>query len=196
MVKSFDTVIESISHAKVFACSSAMKMDIPVSSKEKELIKILDDLEERAVVNMFYKKEVRRLEELINKPVFCLDGDVKQSERTAIANKFEATDDGVLLMTSVGTFGLNLQKTRVQIHMDLEWTDSKMKQRLGRVHRLESPHERVFSLTLTSKDTIDKYIMDLIEYKRELFEITIDGKSENQIKKYIAGELEREMATW
>jgi SNF2 family DNA or RNA helicase len=197
MVKSFDTVIESISHAKVFACSSAMKMeDLNVSSKEKELIKIIDDLEERAVVNMFYKKEVRRLEDLIDKPVFCLDGDVKQSERSEIAKEFEATNDGILLMTSVGTFGLNLQKTRIQINMDLEWTDSRMKQRLGRVHRLESPHERVFSLILMSEGTIDKYIMELIEYKKELFEITIDGKSENQVKKYIAGELEKEMRTW
>jgi SNF2 family DNA or RNA helicase len=193
MVRSYDYVVEAIAHAKTFACSSGMKMDLKVSSKEKELLNILDDLNERAVVNMFYDEEIKRLENIIeDKPIFFLSGRVKQSERGAIAEEFEETEDGVLLMTSVGTYGLNLQKTRVQINMDLEWTHARMKQRMGRIRRLEGSHDKILSIWMTSQDTIDKYLMDVIEYKRDLFDITIDGKAENKARRYITESMAKE----
>ena len=91
-------------------------------------------------------------------------------------------------MTNVGVFGLNLQKTRVLIHMDLQWTHALMEQRLGRVHRIGSPHDKVFELTLTSKDTMDKYILDLVQYRKDLSDITVDGA-----KKYLVEKMREEI---
>lgn len=178
-----DGILAAIVYAKVFASSSAMRMNIDMSSKEKEAISIINDLDERCVLFTSYKKEVKRLEEMVGKEVFALYGGVPKAQRMTMIDDFEATEDGVLLMTNVGVYGLNLQKTRVLIHMDLEWTYARMEQRLGRIHRIGSPHNKVFELTLTSKDTIDKYILDMVQYRKDLSDITVDGAKKKLVEK-------------
>ncbi|HUQ48203.1 MAG TPA: DEAD/DEAH box helicase [Gemmatimonadaceae bacterium] len=54
----------------------------------------------------------------------------------------------LLLTTDLLSEGVNLQDAGVVIHLDLPWTPARMEQRLGRVARMGSPHERVFSYVM------------------------------------------------
>lgn len=54
----------------------------------------------------------------------------------------------LLLTTDILSEGVNLQDAGVVIHLDLPWTPARMEQRLGRVTRIGSRHERVFSYVL------------------------------------------------
>lgn len=49
----------------------------------------------------------------------------------------------VLLATDMLSEGVNLQDASVVVHLDLPWTPARMEQRVGRVARLGSAHERV-----------------------------------------------------
>jgi superfamily II DNA or RNA helicase len=51
----------------------------------------------------------------------------------------------LLLTTDLLSEGVNLQDAAVVIHLDLPWTPARMEQRLGRVARVGSRHERVQS---------------------------------------------------
>jgi helicase-like protein len=51
----------------------------------------------------------------------------------------------LLLTTDILSEGVNLQDAGVVIHLDLPWTPARMEQRLGRVARMGSRHESVFS---------------------------------------------------
>ncbi len=54
----------------------------------------------------------------------------------------------LLLTTDLLSEGVNLQDASVVVHLDLPWTPAKMEQRLGRVARMGSIHERVFSYVM------------------------------------------------
>lgn len=54
----------------------------------------------------------------------------------------------LLLTTDLLSEGVNLQEAAVVIHLDLPWTPARLAQRVGRVARLGSRHERVFVYAL------------------------------------------------
>lgn len=54
----------------------------------------------------------------------------------------------LLLTTDLLSEGVNLQDAGVVIHIDLPWTPARMEQRLGRVARMNSCHDRVFSYVI------------------------------------------------
>lgn len=52
-------------------------------------------------------------------------------------------DARVLVATDVAGEGLDLQGANLVVHYDLPWTAARLAQRVGRVHRLGSPHQTV-----------------------------------------------------
>lgn len=54
-----------------------------------------------------------------------------------------STQVRVLIATDLASEGLDLQDADAIVHFDLPWTPVRLSQRLGRVARLGSPHERV-----------------------------------------------------
>lgn len=188
MLAEQESILGAISNAKVFASSSALRMDIKVSSKEKELLGLLDDLQERVVVFSQYKKEVARLETLINRNVYSISGEISKDGRNEAIKEFLLDDEGVLLMTEVGTHGLNLQKARVLINMDLPWTYARLAQRFGRVQRLGSEHQSNLVVNLISAGTIDERVLEIIDEKKELMDLSIKG-AKGYVAKAFAGDL-------
>lgn len=49
----------------------------------------------------------------------------------------------VLVATDVVSEGIDLQRAASVIHLDLPWTVARLEQRMGRIRRIGSPHERV-----------------------------------------------------
>lgn len=179
-------VLGAIANAKVFASSAGLRMDIAESSKEKELFTTLNEIEEKTLVFTQYKQEVYRLKTLTStklqdREIFTMTGDTNRNNRDVIIEQFKDSENGILFMTEIGTHGLNLQAANVCINVDLPWNYSRLDQRVGRIHRLGSEHDKNLLINMVSDDTIDLHIMDLIEHKKELFDLSIDGA-----KKYIA----------
>ena len=56
-------------------------------------------------------------------------------------SRAEAID--VLLTTDLLSEGVNLQDAEIVVHLDVPWTAARMEQRVGRVARMGSPHQRV-----------------------------------------------------
>ncbi|MGH7689279.1 MAG: helicase-related protein, partial [Gemmatimonadaceae bacterium] len=50
----------------------------------------------------------------------------------------------MLITTDLLSEGVNLQEANVVVHADLPWSPARAEQRVGRVRRLTSPHDRVF----------------------------------------------------
>jgi superfamily II DNA or RNA helicase len=55
----------------------------------------------------------------------------------------EATRIRILLTTDLLSEGVNLHNAQVVVHLDIPWTVARMEQRVGRLSRIGSPHERV-----------------------------------------------------
>ena len=85
-------------------------------------------------------------------------GTVRRSE---IIARFERACDvsdprlplSLLIATDVLSEGLNLQGANVLVHLDLPWTLARIEQRVGRVRRIGSGHDRVHTYAMTPANT-------------------------------------------
>jgi SNF2 family DNA or RNA helicase len=74
----------------------------------------------------------------------------------------------VMVATDAGAEGLNVQFARVLVNYDLPWNPMKVEQRIGRVHRIGQEKD-VFILNLAYRDTVEEYILEILDRKINLF---------------------------
>lgn len=97
-----------------------------------------------------------------------ITGDTISVQREEILKWFKNQQGGaVLVMSSAGQFGLNLQEAEVIIHYDQPWSLSKLVQREGRAHRL-GQEKKVLVYNLLAKGTLDMYVQQIIKKKQSL----------------------------
>ncbi|MBE1440999.1 DEAD/DEAH box helicase [Paenibacillus sp. OAS669] len=78
----------------------------------------------------------------------------------------------VLVATEAGGEGINLQFCHNMINFDLPWNPMRVEQRIGRVHRL-GQQDDVHIYNLSTKGTIEEYILSLLHEKINMFELVI-----------------------
>ena len=96
-----------------------------------------------------------------------ISGKVKEEYRDVVARFNEDESVRVLIMTSAGQFGLNIQRASVIFHYDQEWSLAKMLQREGRAHR-NGQEKDVFVYNLLARGTLDYYIKKMLHEKAEM----------------------------
>ncbi|MBS5912634.1 MAG: DEAD/DEAH box helicase [Paenibacillus macerans] len=78
----------------------------------------------------------------------------------------------VMIATEAGGEGINLQFCHHMINFDLPWNPMRVEQRIGRVHRLGQQND-VKIYNLSTKGTIEEYIVNLLHEKINMFEMVI-----------------------
>lgn len=184
----------TLASLKVCASNTSMRGFKGVSAKEKLLKEMLsDELSGRKVIIFTqYKKNLPYLEKITDKlgyETFLLSGGMQNKIQPTI-KKFDESENGILIMTEVGTYGLNLQTADVVVNFDLAWNPAQMLQRVGRIERIGSKYKSILIVNMITKNTIDVRIKSLLEIKKELSDATIDGIfTENKEPENIAEEI-------
>ncbi|MCX7715028.1 MAG: DEAD/DEAH box helicase [Clostridia bacterium] len=119
---------------------------------------------------------------------FYLDGSIPSHERTKLADKFNAGENSVFLISlKAGGTGLNLIGADTVIHYDPWWNPSVMDQASDRAYRI-GQKKAVQVIKLASKGTIEEKIIKLQEKKRSLADgiitankTTIGGLSKEEL---------------
>jgi len=96
-----------------------------------------------------------------------ISGKIQEEYKDVVARFNEVEEQKVLIMTSAGQFGLNIQRASVIFHYDQEWSLAKMQQREGRAHRI-GQKDTVMIYNLLAKGTIDYYVKKVLHGKAEL----------------------------
>ena len=78
----------------------------------------------------------------------------------------------ILLSTESGGEGRNLQFCNTLINFDLPWNPQVIEQRIGRIHRIGQERE-VFVFNLTSKNTLEDYLLKILDEKINMFELVV-----------------------
>lgn len=90
------------------------------------------------------------------------------SDRERIVNDFNnKKEHQILIMSSAGMYGLNLQVSDTIINYDLPFSLSKLEQRIGRAHRINQKNS-VSVYSLIGKGTADMAIKRIIHTKKNL----------------------------
>lgn len=101
-------------------------------------------------------------------PVTVFHGGLSPSERQSAVARFRKTG-GALISTEAGGEGQNLQFCRIVLNYDLPWNPMRVEQRIGRVHRLGQAADEVYIYNLCAEQTIEEYILWLMDEKINLF---------------------------
>ncbi|MFH1898593.1 MAG: SNF2-related protein [Candidatus Desantisbacteria bacterium] len=99
------------------------------------------------------------------------NGKMSAAEKEASIKEFQGSSR-VLISTEAGGEGRNLQFCHKMVNYDLPWNPMKIEQRIGRIHRVGQKCE-TYIYNLSSQDTIEAYILKLLDEKINMFELVI-----------------------
>lgn len=99
-------------------------------------------------------------------PTLMIIGATPTEERNEIVNQFNTSPTyNILVMSSAGAYGLNLQAADTVIHYDLPWSVAKYEQRAARSHR-QGQKNTVFEYSLIANKTVDGYVKKKLNGKQ------------------------------
>lgn len=101
--------------------------------------------------------------------VGLINGDSGQRNQETIKH-FRATPPGyrVIVSTEAGSEGVNLQVANVLVNFDLPWNPMIVEQRVGRVQRLASEHDKVSIFNIMLTGTFEEYIVGRLMQKLQM----------------------------
>jgi SNF2 family DNA or RNA helicase len=149
----------------------ALAGEVETNSKTEALLNTLDEVKDKAIVfTSFYEtqKYLRDRLEAAGYPVVLFSGKMSRLEKDAAITRFRDGDGQILVCTDAGSEGVNLQFCHVLVNYDLPWNPMRVEQRIGRVHRIGQQRDVVI-LNMAIRDTVEEYILQLLEQKIQLF---------------------------
>lgn len=99
-----------------------------------------------------------RIEDELNEKTLCFTGSSKKSLREEVINNFDARaprpkdDFRILVTTDALAEGVSLHRSNVVINYDIPWNPTRMMQRVGRVNRVDTKFESVFTYNFFPSD--------------------------------------------
>lgn len=174
-----ERVAQIAAMTKLQRCADALEhLDQDYESshpKIDEIISMIDEefSDDKIIVYSKFTSSLDILsEELKTKkiPCFNIDGRLSTKERDKNKADWEATiGKAVLLISSAGGAGLNLQAAGTIIFLNYPWSYGELQQIYGRIHRIGSKHSKLLIINVFAKHTIDEYIRHTLESKRSTF---------------------------
>ncbi|MEW5949546.1 MAG: helicase-related protein [Thermodesulfobacteriota bacterium] len=118
--------------------------------------------------------------------VLCYTGDSGEATRDKVIENFDARarhpkdDYRILISTEVLAEGVNLHRSNTVINYDIPWNPTRMMQRVGRINRVDTPFDKIYTFnffpTTQSNDQIK--LKEAAEAKINAFLTLLGGDAE------------------
>lgn len=138
--------------------------------------------ESKETANYLFKN----LNERFPDRVLCYTGDSGEATRDKVIENFDARarhpkeDYRILVSTEVLSEGVNLHRSNTVINYDIPWNPTRMMQRVGRINRVDTKHETIYTFnffpTVQSNDQIK--LKEAAEVKINAFLTLLGGDAE------------------
>ena len=169
----------------------ALAATITQGSKEQLLMRVLAETgKQSAVIYCLRRETVHHLVATLKRSgvgAEAFHGQLSSRERVDRIARFTAGELQYLISTDAGAEGLNLHRScNLLFNYDLHWNPMKLEQRIGRVHRFGQIRD-VTVINLSLEDTIDHYVLAVLDEKLRLFHQVI-GAVEDVLAEFEDGE--------
>lgn len=144
-------------------------------TKARHLQRILGQhLAETVIVCCEFTETAKEIGRLVDgRTAYVLTGEMPVFEREDTLQQFEHSGNGVLVMTSVGTEGLDMQFCSVLVNFDLNWNPMVLEQRIGRIDRIGQRKSEIMIHNLIVAGSIDERILQTLGRKLGLVSGTV-----------------------
>jgi len=142
--------------------------------KMEALLEIIHQFKGKFVIFTEFLQTLTYLQKTLEKrgiSTRVFHGGMNLSQRLEAIRDLEESAQ-VLISTQAGGEGLNLQFCHQMINYDLPWNPMMVEQRIGRLHRL-GQNKEVFIFNLSTYQTIEARVLELLAKKIRLFELVI-----------------------
>lgn len=116
-----------------------------------------------------FKETVEFLSQKLTHPyLYTMTGDTPMFDRESVVESFRRAPEGLLIVTSVGSEGLDFQFCGGLINYDLHWNPMKLEQRAGRIDRVGQERKSIHLVNIHVAESIDERILSVLRRKLEL----------------------------
>jgi len=115
------------------------------------------------------------IDRIAGRAAFLLTGKTPLDERTSILDNFKASESAVLVLTSVGSEGLDMQTCSRLVNYDLHWNPMVLEQRIGRIDRIGQDKGTVKVFNFVVRGSIDERVLRVLGKKLALVADTFAG---------------------
>lgn len=178
LAKALDKMISSNFYKDDFDCSLKKLLDmarnVKHSKKGQVMMEIVKSLNEKVIIFTQFRGTQDYIVKMLRDEgysVAVFNGQMSQAEKDRCIEDFR-NEKQILVSTESGGEGRNLQFCKVLINFDLPWNPMRIEQRIGRIHRL-GQNDDVHIINLSAKDTIESYVLELLDKKINLFRLII-----------------------
>ena len=179
-----DDPLAQIVKARV-ACLKDPKGNVKKSPKYKELMRVLTEVvpHEKVIIFSEFRTYLEQLIEVLQKSNILtgiISGAQTAAEREVTRGNFVEGNTRVLLLTSAGEAGLNLQAADVIVNLDLPWNPERIRQRVGRLRPHLGGGDRLIKvINVLARDTIEERVVNKIRKKLGYFANLFDEQQED-----------------
>ena len=155
------------------AFEKALHISEPLLNEDPKLDLLKQILSEEAVTHWLvfceFEETVQYIERMIaERSVFTLTGSTPMFDRDSTIKAFRGAGSAALVMTPVGTEGLDLQFCSGIVNYDLHWNPMRMEQRVGRIDRVGQKKPIIDVVNILVAGSIDERVLSIIKRKLEL----------------------------
>jgi SNF2 family DNA or RNA helicase len=143
-------------------------------TKVEKVLEMIDAIDDKCIIFTEYRATQDFLMYMLKKrgvPCVPFRGGFGRGKKDWMKDLFQKKAK-VLVATESGGEGINLQFCHHMINFDLPWNPMRLEQRIGRIHRLGQEQE-VHVYNLSTRDTIEAHIVELLQEKIRMFEMVI-----------------------
>jgi superfamily II DNA or RNA helicase len=107
------------------------------------------------------------------KRVGLMYGKTPMNDRKKIMKEFRDGSFDILLVSEVGSEGLDFEFCNVLVNYDLPWNPMRVEQRIGRLDRFGQKSEKIFIFNLEIPDTIEGQIIGRLYNRIDIFRLAL-----------------------
>lgn len=147
---------------------------IQKNSKAEKTLELIQECQDKVIIFTEYRKTQEYLHHFLAEhgiSSVLFRGGFKRNKKDWMTELFQNRTQ-VLIATEAGGEGINLQFCNRIINFDLPWNPMRVEQRIGRIHRLGQERD-VYIYNLSTTNTIEEHILNLLYEKINLFEMVI-----------------------
>ncbi len=160
---------EAASSPLAFEISTEERTSLSPDPKLSALLEILRRQTAQVLVFCQFVATADYIEAAVEgRDVFKLTGEVPVADRGDLIEDFRRNQSAILVLTQVGSEGLDFQFCNVVINYDLHWNPMVLEQRIGRCDRVGQEKDVVEVFNLRVTDSIDDRVIQTIGRKLAL----------------------------